>query len=85
MKIGFTNCFALAKKRIYLVEHRSCAQFAPGCKFATKCIFGHVNGVVRICTLLLLTRWCKFICTRVQIVHMNANCIIYKHSYWRFR
>ena len=38
----------------------SCAQFAPGCKFEPnlhlECIFGHVNGVLRICT-----------CTRVQI------------------
>ena len=33
----------------------SYAQFAPGC------IFGHVNGVLRICT-------------RVQIMHMNEKC-----------
>ena len=40
------------------------------------CIFGHVNGVFRICTrlhpganLLLPSRWCKFICTRP-----GANC-----------
>ena len=26
--------------------------------------------------LLLLLRWSKFICTRVQFVHMNANCLI---------
>ena len=35
--------------------------------------------------MLLPSRWCKFICTReqirtrVQIVHMNANCIISIH------
>ena len=26
--------------------------------------------------LLLLLRWSKFICTRVQFVHMNAKCLI---------
>ena len=35
--------------------------------------------------LLLPSRWCKFICTRVQIVHMNANCIISIHYDGRFR
>ena len=25
--------------------------------------------------LLLLSRWSKFICTRVQIVHMTAKCV----------
>ena len=35
--------------------------------------------------LLLLSRWCKFICTRVQIVHMNGNRIISIHFDWRFR
>ena len=29
--------------------------------------------------LLELLRWCKFICTRVQIVHMNAKCLISIH------
>ena len=41
------------------------------------CIFGLVNGVLRICNR------CKFaptfeveqICIRVQIVHMNAKCV----------
>ena len=33
--------------------------------------------------LLLLSRWCKFICTRVQIVHMNANRIFFIHFDWR--
>ena len=34
--------------------------------------------------LLLPSRWCKFICTLVQIVHMNANCIISIHYDGRF-
>ena len=63
-----------------------------GCKFAPGCIFGHVNGVLRICTRVQI---CSFLrgganllapgCTRVQIVHMNANCIISIHFDWRFR
>ena len=42
----------------YVLSSCSCAQFVPGGGGK----FGHVNGVLRICT-------------RVQIVHMNANRI----------
>ena len=54
------------------LKPRSCAQFAHGVQHLL-CIFGHVNGVLRICKFAP----CKFICTRVQIcirvqvVHMN--------------
>ena len=48
------------------------ANLHPGYNFLHPgCIFGHVNGVLRICT-----GWSKFICTRVQFVHMNAKCLI---------
>ena len=52
-------------------KSRSCAQFAPGANlhpgvFLAMCIFGHVNGVLRICN-------------RVQIVHMNAKFLISIH------
>ena len=64
---------------------RSWAQFAPGC------IFGHVNGVLRICTRVQIAG-CKLhpganllLPSRVQIVHMNANCILSIHFDWRFR
>ena len=48
----------------YVLSSCSCAQFVPGggANLHTGCKFGHVNGVLRICT-------------RVQIVHMNANRI----------
>ena len=29
--------------------------------------------------LLLLSRWSKFVCTRVQIVHMNAKMCIFNY------
>ena len=67
----------------------SCAQFATGSKFASECNFGHVNGVLRMHfgSYILggancaheLSRWCKYICTRVQIVHMNAKRLISIH------
>ena len=49
------------------------------------CIFGHVNGVLRICTRVQMCSYsrggvnlfapgCKF-APRVQIVHMNAKCV----------
>ena len=50
----------------------------------------HVRNLhpVQICTpganLLLLSRWCKFICTRVQIVHMSAKYLISIHFDRRF-
>ena len=65
----------------------------PGCKFAPGVYFWSCE---RCCknlhpgaNLLLPSRWCKFIwtrvqiCTPVQIVHMNANCIISIHFDWR--
>ena len=48
----------------------------PGANLYPGCIFGHVNG------------WNLHpvqICTRVQIVHMNAKCIISIHFDCRFR
>ena len=39
----------------------------PGANLHPGCIFGHVNGVLRICSRVQI--W-------VQIVHMNAKCII---------
>ena len=56
---------------------RSCAQFAPGCKIAPGCIFGHVNGVLRICTRVQIASGCKFAPAFevVQIyLHPGANC-----------
>ena len=36
------------------IKPRSCAQFAPGvANLHPGCIFGHVNGVLRICTRVL--------------------------------
>ena len=65
---------------------RSCAQFAPGCKFAPRVYFWPCERCFKNlhpganlypgADLLHLSRWSKFICTRVQIVHMNAKCII---------
>ena len=77
------------------LKPRSCAQFAnlhPSCKFATgvyfwpceRCFMNLHPGA----NLLLPSRWanlCKFICTRVQIVHINAYCIISIHFDWIFR
>ena len=52
----------------------------PGANLHPGCIFGHVNGVLRIwsclrggANLFAPGR------TRVQIVHMSANCIISVH------
>ena len=90
-----TSCF------LSLVHVRNLhpgANFHPGCKFAPGCISGHVNGVLRICTPVQICR-CKFAPAfevvqfylhplhpgRMQIVHMNANCIISIHFDWRFR
>ena len=50
------------------LKPRSCAQFAPGC------IFGHVNGVLRICTRV------QIFCNRVQIcscLRGVANLFLY--------
>ena len=76
-------------------KSRPCAQFAPGCKFAPGVYFWPCERCFKNlhpgANLLLPSRWCKFICirlkicTRLQIVHMNANCIISIHFDWRFR
>ena len=61
----------------------------PGCKFAPGVYFWPCERCFKNlhpgANLLLPSRWCKFICTRVQIgtrvqiVHLNANCIISIH------
>ena len=43
----------------------------PGANLHPGCIFGHLNGVLRICTSN--TRGGQNL-HRVQIVHMNAKC-----------
>ena len=65
------------------------ANLHPGCKFAPgvyflpceRCLKNLHPGVNLHpgANLLLPSRWSKFICTRVQIVLMNANCIISMH------
>ena len=48
---------------ISVAEPCSCAQFAPGC------IFGHVNGALRICT------GCKFASTlEVVQIYLHPGC-----------
>ena len=57
----------------------------PGCKFAPECIFGHVNGVLRICTRVLICTGCK--CApifEVQFVHMNAKSLISIRFDWEY-
>ena len=56
------------------------ANLQPGCKFAPRVYFWPCERCFKNlhpgADLLHLSRWSKFICTRVQIVHMNAKCII---------
>ena len=77
------------------------ANLHPGCKFAPGVYFWPCERCFKNLhpganlhpgvNLLLPSRWCKFICTReqictrVQIVHMNAKWIISIHFDWRFR
>ena len=61
------------------------ASLHPGCKFAPRVYFWPCERCFKNlhsgANLLLLLRWSKFICIRVQIcsrvqfVHMNANCL----------
>ena len=66
---------------VSIFKPRSCAQFATGYFWPCEQCFKNLHPGAN---LLLPSRWCKFICTRVQIVHMNANCIISIHFDLRF-
>ena len=54
----------------------------PGANLHPVCIFGHVNGVLRICTANFGGGANLH---RVQIVHMNAKCLISIYFDRRFR
>ena len=54
----------------------------PGANLHPGCIFGHVNGVLRI--RISNSRGGANL-HRVQIVHMNAKCLISIHFDRRFR
>ena len=76
---------------------RSCAQFAicTPVQICTRVYFWPCERCLKKlhpgANLLLLSQWCKFICTRVQIcsqvqiVHMNAKCLISLHFDGGFR
>ena len=65
--------------------HPGANNLHPGANLHPGCIFGHVNGVLRISTWVQICSYYRgganlfapgANCTRVQFVHMNAKCLI---------
>ena len=63
-------------------------KFGPGSKFAPGCIFGHVNGVLRICTGCNYKPGCKVTPTfEVEQIylHPDANCTFERKNVFSIR